>query len=138
MNKNNNNLNLIKNLIDSCQNDNELLNIITNNINILEKLDPIWNDSIEKILRINITKKFKKKIKNFYKKINNKNDLLILNLLLESYDVITDLNENIQEKTFYVILNELVLILNEQNISSHENYSKALKCLKKIRLLLID
>lgn len=133
MDKNKENLSLMKNFIDNIKEDNELLTIITNLINELNNLDPVWNDSINKILKLNITNTFKKKIKTFFKNISTKNYLLIFNVLLESYDVVEDLSQHIKEKAFYVILKELVYILNQQNITIQENYSKALKFLKKFR-----
>lgn len=137
MDKNNKNLELMKNLIESVNDDNEMLHIITNLINELSNLDPVWGDSISKILQKNITKKFKNKIKTFFRNIKSKNYLLILNILLESFDTVEDLNKDIQEKAFYVILKELTYILNQNTLSFHHNYSKSLKFLKQFRLVLL-
>lgn len=133
MDKNKKNLALMKKIIEDIRDDNVMLEIITNLINELKNLDPVWNDSINKILKLRITNKFKNKIKTFFDNITTKNYLLIFNILLESYDIIEDFDKNIQENAFYVILKELVFILNEQNITIQENYTKALKFLKKFR-----
>lgn len=138
MEKNNKNLDLMKNLIESVKSDNEMLNIITNMINELENLDPVWNDTISKLIKKSFTKTFLKKIKLFFNNIKIKNYLLILNILLESYDTIEDLSPDIQEKAFYVILKEITFILNQNNISFQQNYSNSLNFLKKFRLTLIN
>ena len=122
-----------KNIIDMFKNDNGMLNIITHNINELKNLDPIWNDTIIKISKMTITKKFAKKIKTFFNNIKNINYLLILNILLESYDVIEDFGPQIKEIAFYVILKELTTILNKENNSFHQNYTNSLKFLKEFR-----
>lgn len=126
----------LQNIIDSFKDDNEMLNIITNIINELENLDPEWNSTIEKIIKKNISKKFIKKIKLFFYKLNNVNYLLTINLLLESYDVIEDLDSILQEKAFYVILKELSNILNDNNISFHQNYTNSLQFLKKFKKII--
>lgn len=126
----------LQNIIDSFKDDNEMLNIITNIINELENLDPEWNSTIEKIIKKNISKKFIKKIKLFFYKLNNINYLLTINLLLESYDVIEDLDIILQEKAFYVILKELSNILNDNNISFHQNYTNSLQFLKKFKKII--
>ena len=126
----------LQNIIDSFKDDNEMLNIITNIINELDNLDPDWNSTIEKIIKKNISKKFIKKIKLFFYKLNNVNYLLTINLLLESYDVIEDLDIILQEKAFYVILKELSDILNDNNISFHQNYTNSLQFLKKFKKII--
>lgn len=126
----------LQNIIDSFKDDNEMLNIITNIINELDNLDPEWNSTIEKIIKKNISKKFIKKIKLFFYKLNNVNYLLTINLLLESYDVIEDLDIILQEKAFYVILKELSDILNDNNISFHQNYTNSLQFLKKFKKII--
>ena len=126
----------LQNIIDSFKDDNEMLNILTNIINELENLDPEWNSTIEKIIKKNISKKFIKKIKLFFYKLNNVNYLLTINLLLESYDVIEDLDIILQEKAFYVILKELSNILNDNNISFHQNYTNSLQFLKKFKKII--
>lgn len=138
MEKNTNNLNLMKKLIESLKNDNEILFIITKLINELQNLDPVWNNTVNKILKYKINNKFKNKIKSFFNNIKSKNYLLILNILLESYDTIDDLPEHIQEKSFYVILKELTFIFNENNITFQQNYKKSLKFLKQFRLTLLS
>lgn len=137
MEKNNHNMSLLKDVIEQVKNDNELLEIITNLIDELENLDPIWNDTINKLLNLNITKKFKNKIKTFFKNNKNVNTLLIFNVLLETYDVIEDFESEIQENVFYVILKELTFILNEKSIGFQTNYTKALKYLKNMKLTLL-
>lgn len=121
------------NIINQFKNDDEMLEIITNNINELKNLDPVWEDTILKISEKKITKKFARKIKNFFSNIKNINYLLILNILLESYDTIEDLNPDIKEIAFYVILRELTKILNKKNNSFHQNYTDSLKFLKVFR-----
>lgn len=138
MEKNTNNLNLMKKLIESLKNDNEILFIITKLINELQNLDPVWNNTVNKILKYKINNKFKNKIKLFFNNIKSKNYLLILNILLESYDTIDDLPDHIQEKSFYVILKELTFIFNENNITFQQNYKKSLKFLKQFRLTLLS
>lgn len=126
----------LQNIIDSFKDDNEMLNIITNIINELDNLDPEWDITIEKIIKKKISKKFIKKIKSFFYKLNNINYLLTINLLLESYDVIEDLDIVLQEKAFYVILKELANILNDNNISFHQNYTNSLQFLKKFKKII--
>ena len=138
MEKNKINLNLVKNLIKEFKEDDIMLKVITNLINELNNLDPVWNDSINKIINLKVTKKFKRKISNFFKNLKNTNYLLILNILLEAYDTIEDLPIQLQENSFYVILKELSFILNEQNLNFQQNYTKSLKLLKQIRLALLS
>ena len=126
----------LQNIIDYFKDDDEMLNIITNVINELNNLDPEWDTTIDKIVKKNIWKKFKKKIKLFFYKLNNINYLLTINLLLESYDVIEDLDSILQEKAFYVILKELSNILNDNNISFHQNYTNSLQFLKKFKKII--
>lgn len=138
MEKNNKNLEIITNIIEQFKTDDEFLFIITKIIEKLNDLDPIWNDSIDKILSIKPSQKFVKKIKIFFNNIKNKNYLLIINLLLESFDTIEDLPNNIKEKSFYVILKELTFILNQNTVTFQENYSNGLKFLKKFRITIIS
>lgn len=126
----------LQNIIDYFKDDDEMLNIITNVINELNNLDPEWDTTIDKIVKKNISKKFIKKIKLFFYKLNNINYLLTINLLLESYDVIEDLDSVLQEKAFYVILKELSNILNDNNISFHQNYTNSLQFLKKFKKII--
>lgn len=126
----------LQNIIDYFKDDDEMLNIITNVINELNNLDPEWDTTIDKIVKKNISKKFIKKIKLFFYKLNNINYLLTINLLLESYDVIEDLDSILQEKAFYVILKELSNILNDNNISFHQNYTNSLQFLKKFKKII--
>ena len=112
MEKNKINFNLVKNFINEFKDDDFMLKVLTNIIEELSNLDPVWNDTINKIIKLQITLKFKRKISNFFKYLKNINYLLVLNILLESYDTIEDLPVNIQENTFYVILKELSFILN--------------------------
>lgn len=138
MQKNKINLNLVKNIIEEFKEDETMLKVITNLIQELDNLDPIWNTTLEKIINLKISTKFKRKITNFFKNLKNNNCLLILNILLEAYDTIEDLPVKIQEDSFYVILKELSFILNEQNLTFQQNYSKSLKLLKQIRLALLS
>jgi len=126
----------LQNIIDYFKDDDEMLNIITNVINELNNLDPEWDTTIDKIVKKNISKKFIKKIKLFFYKLNNINYLLTINLLLESYDVIEDLDSVLQEKAFYVILKELSDILNNNNVSFHQNYTNSLQFLKKFKKII--
>ena len=137
MEKNKINFNLVKNFINEFKDDDFMLKVLTNIIEELSNLDPVWNDTINKIIKLQITLKFKRKISNFFKYLKNINYLLVLNILLESYDTIEDLPVNIQENTFYVILKELSFILNENNLNQ-QNYTKSLKLLKQIRLTLLS
>ncbi|ADO67162.1 hypothetical protein crov129 [Cafeteria roenbergensis virus] len=132
------NLNLVKNIINEFKDDGYMLLILTDTINELQNLDPVWNDSIHKIIKLKITRKFKRKITYFLKQIKNINHLLILNILLEAYDTIDDLTDFLQEDAFYVILKELIFILNEQNLNFQNNYTKCLKLLKQFRNALIS
>lgn len=138
MEKNDKNLEILSKIIEEFKDDDELLNIITNILEKLNELDPIWNDSINQILQISPTKKFISKIKLFFKNIKYKNYLLIINLLLESFDIIEDFSDNIKEKSFYVILKELLFILNENSVSFQQNYTNGLQFLKKFRLTIIS
>jgi hypothetical protein len=126
----------LQNIIESFKDDDDMLNIITNIINELVNLDPEWDMTIDKIVKKNISKKFIKKIKSFFYKLNNINYLLTINLLLESYDVIEDLDSILQEKAFYVILKELSDILNNNNVSFHQNYTNSLQFLKKFKKII--
>lgn len=132
------NLNLVKNIIDEFKEDEYMLQVITKLIDELDNLDPVWNDTIEKIINLKITNKFKKKISDFFKNLKNTNYLLILNILLESYDTIEDLSDIIQEDSFYVILKELGHIFNKSTINFQQNYTKSLKFLKQLRLTLLS
>jgi len=138
MKKNKINLNLVKDIIEDFKDDEKMLKVLTNIIQELQNLDPVWNDTIEKIITFKISKKFKKKITNFFNNLKNNNWLLILNILLEAYDTTEDLPLNIQEDAFYVILKEISFILNEQNLTFQQNYTKSLKLLKQIRLVLLS
>ena len=82
-----------------------------------------------------INKRFIKKIKKFFNNIynsNNLNFLLIINILLESFDTIEDLHPNIQEETFYVILNEIHFIF-KNNKENNNIYIKSINLLKDIK-----
>lgn len=127
----------IKKLIEKFKNDDEILVLITEFINEIDNLDNTWIPTIVEILNLPIKRKFIRKLKKFFKDIKDRNNLLVINILLESYETVDDLPEDIKEKSFYVILKELSYILNEKNLTFHQNYTKSLKFLKEFKIKLV-
>ena len=124
---------IIKNTISQFKNDGYLLYIITKVINQLDKINPVWNNVINEIITINISPKFIYKIKIFSNNIINKNYLLILHLLLETYITIIKFPTKYRDKSFYVILNELVHIINNNDDNDQDIYKKGLIFLNKFK-----
>ena len=127
----------LQDIIEKFKDDDDALIILTNIISELSNIDDIWLSTINNILLLNIKQKFIKKIKIFFKTINIKNYLLVLNILLESYDTIKLFPSNIIEPSFYIILKELKFIINN-NFSQQQNYLKSIKFLKEFKNIILS
>jgi len=127
----------LQDIIEKFKDDDDALIILTNIISELSNIDDIWLSTINNILLLNIKQKFIKKIKIFFKTINIKNYLLVLNILLESYDTIKLFPSNIIEPSFYIILKELKFIINN-NLSQQQNYLKSIKFLKEFKNIILS